>query len=65
MKLIAPYAKAILGAVLAGLGALYAVSADGITAQEWIGVVITTLATLGGVYAVPNKPAPPAVDPIA
>lgn len=49
------YAKAIAGAVLAGLGALYLGLSDGVvTAQEWVGVAQTSLATFAGVWGIPN-----------
>lgn len=50
------YAKAIVAALTAGLGALGTAWADDvITNQEWIGVAVATLAALGVVFAVPNK----------
>ena len=53
-----PYAKAIVGAAVAGLTALGAALADDqVTTVEWVGVAVATLAALGVVWAVPNKPA--------
>ena len=56
--------KAWVGAGVAGLAAglayLQAALPDGVTQQEWIGVVLAVLAgaglTGGGVYAATNKP---------
>lgn len=49
------YAKAIAGAVLAGLGALYLALSDGsVSAQEWVGVAQTSLAAFAVVWGVPN-----------
>ncbi|MFI6329846.1 hypothetical protein ACIBBG_16285 [Micromonospora chersina] len=53
-----PYAKAIVGGAVAGLTALGTALADNhVTPSEWVGVAIATLAALGIVYAVPNRPA--------
>lgn len=53
------YAKAITGALVAGLTALgTALDHDGVTGQEWVGVGIAFLVALGLVWAVPNTPAP-------
>ncbi|MGW9196043.1 hypothetical protein [Micromonospora chersina] len=53
-----PYAKAIVGAAVAGLTALgAALTDDQVTTVEWVGVAVATLAALGVVWAVPNKPA--------
>lgn len=50
------YAKAIVGALVAGLTALSAALADGqVTEGEWIGVAVATLAAAGVVWGVPNK----------
>jgi len=52
----AQYAKALAAAVGAGLGVLYFALDDGaVTAQEWVGVVQTALATGLGVYGIPNQ----------
>ena len=51
----AEYAKAIVGAVVAGLTALAAaMDSSGVSAAEWVGVAVTTLATFGTVFATPN-----------
>lgn len=57
MNKIAPYAKAIIAAIVAGLGSLYqALDGDqAVTAQEWVAVASTTLAALVAVFAVPNR----------
>lgn len=56
MKTIAPYAKAIVGALIAGLGSLQqSLDNDTVTAQEWTGVAIATLSGLALVWAIPNK----------
>ena len=53
-----PYAKAIVGATVAGLGVLGTALADNtVTPVEWVAVASATLAALGLVYAVPNRPA--------
>lgn len=49
------YAKAIVGAVVAGLTALgAALDADGVTAVEGVGVAVVTLSTFGSVFATRN-----------
>lgn len=49
------YLKAIVGALIAGLGSLYqALDSNGVTSQEWVAVAIATLAALGVVWGVPN-----------
>jgi hypothetical protein len=49
------YLKAIVGALIAGLGSLYqALDKGGVTAQEWVAVAIATLAALGVVWGTPN-----------
>lgn len=59
MSPAAVYIKAILAALVAGLGALgTALTADGVSAAELTTVVSSTLAALGLVYAVPNRSAP-------
>lgn len=50
------YAKAIVGAGVAGLTALGTALADGtVTGPEWVGVAIATLGALGLIWAVPNQ----------
>lgn len=52
----AEYAKAIVGAAIAGLTSAGTAVSDGrVTGQEWIGIVLATLATFGGVYQVRNR----------
>lgn len=53
---VGKYAKAIVGAAVAGLSSLQAAMNDGLTAQEGIGAAIATLLALGVVWAVPNTP---------
>ena len=49
------YLKAIVGALVAGLGSLYTALTDGgVSAQEWVAVAIATLVALGTVWGVPN-----------
>ena len=56
---IKPYAKAIVGAAVAGLTALGTAMSDGqVTGEDWTRVVVAALVSLGLVYAVPNRPAP-------
>jgi hypothetical protein len=51
------YNKAIIGALIAGLGVLSTGFTDGeLVTQEWIGALIAALVALGGVYQIPNKP---------
>ncbi len=53
------YAKAIVAAVMAGLGALGTALADGsVTATEWVVVASSVFAALALVWGVPNAPAP-------
>lgn len=53
-----PYAKAIVGAAVTGLTALgTALADDRVTNLEWTVVAGATLAALGLVWAVPNRPA--------
>lgn len=52
------YAKAIVAALIAGLGAMAtAVQDDVISSQEWITIVIAALSALGVTWAVPNRTA--------
>ena len=50
----APYAKAIVGALITGLGSLYQAADGGVTLQEGIAVAIATLTALAVVWGVPN-----------
>jgi hypothetical protein len=52
-------AKAVTAALIAGYGVYESVSAAGLTADEWVRVVVFTLVAGLGVYLVPNTPAPP------
>lgn len=55
MNTIAPYAKAITGAIVAGLASAQQALADGsINSSEGIGVAIATLTALALVWAIPN-----------
>lgn len=51
------YAKAIIGAAIAGLGAVAAAwSGDHtIDVGEWLTAAVATLSSFGGVYAIENK----------
>lgn len=50
------YAKAIVGALIAGLSAISTGLADGsLSPQEYVTAAIAFLIGLGVVYAVPNK----------
>lgn len=57
MKNIAPYAKALIAALVAGLGVIGASLADGswLTAQDWVSAAVAFLVALGAVFAVPNQ----------
>lgn len=50
------YAKAIVGALTAGLGAYGAAVADGstVTGAEWVAISIAAIGALGFVWSVPN-----------
>ena len=63
MKNIAPYLKAVVAALVAGLSALGAflvndTGLDDITAGQWVTVAIAFLVALGAVCAVPNQVPP-------
>ena len=52
----AAQAKALIGALLAGLTALGTALADGsVTGVEWVGIAIAVLATYGTVFGVGNR----------
>lgn len=56
MSKFAPYLKAIVAAIVAGLGsAQQALDDNAITGSEWIGIASITLTGLAVVFAVPNK----------
>jgi hypothetical protein len=49
------YLKAIVGALVAGLGSLaQALDNDAVTSQEWVNVALATLIALGVVWGTPN-----------
>lgn len=56
---LAPYAKAIRGAVIAGVGAVLVAltNGDGITATEWCMVALAVLGTGESVYSTTNATA--------
>lgn len=50
------YAKAIVGALTAGVGSLaVAATESGISLSEWLTSLATALAAFGAVYGVPNR----------
>jgi hypothetical protein len=54
------YMKAVVGALIAGLGALAtALADDGVEKLEWVFIATATLTALYGVWQVPNKPPDP------
>lgn len=58
---IANSAKAILAALIAGLGALSASLVDNkslgdVTDGQWVAVAVAFFVALGAVYGVPNRP---------
>jgi len=57
------YAKAVVGAILAGLGALSTALTDGVTATEWVLVAIAVFGSFGMVWATPNAPPKPYEPP--
>lgn len=61
------YTKAIIAAVIAGLGTLGTALADGeITSVEWVGIVAAVVIAGGGVFGFANKVKPvEIVDPLA
>ena len=61
MKNIAPYAKAFIAALVAGLSVIAsALGLDGaLSPQDWVYASIAFLVGLGAVFAVPNQ-IPPA-----
>lgn len=59
MRNFAPYLKAIVAALVAGLGALAtALDDNALSAQEIVTCVIAFLVALGAVFAVPNQVPP-------
>ncbi len=62
MNALAPYAKAILAALIAGLGSLATAHVDDtslgdVSDGQWLAVVLATLVALAAVFAIPNKEA--------
>jgi hypothetical protein len=57
MSRFSPYLKAVVGALLAGLGALKLALGDNtVSHQEMVEIAIVTLGVLYGVWQTPNKP---------
>jgi EamA domain-containing membrane protein RarD len=55
--MISQYAKAVVGALVAGLTALgTALLDEAVTPAEWVAVAVAALTALGVVWAVPNAP---------
>lgn len=55
MDHVSPYFKAIVGALVAGLGVLAAgLDNNELNGQEWLNAAIAFLVALGAVWAVPN-----------
>lgn len=57
---LAPYAKALLASLIAGLGALATALVDDkglgdVSDGQWVAVVLAFLVALGAVFAVPNQ----------
>lgn len=51
------YAKAVVGALVAGLSALLPGLEDGaLSGPEWVTAAVAALVALGAVWAVPNTP---------
>ena len=50
------YAKAIMAAAVAGVGAAATASVDGFTSPEIWGIIATTVVAFVGVFGVSNKP---------
>lgn len=57
-RYVKPYAKALAGAMLAGLGAFIVAAApdEQVTMIEWAAIAATMLGTLLGVRQIPNVP---------
>ena len=55
MQKVAPYLKALVAALIAGLGVIGASLADSnsLTAQDWVSAAIAFLVALGAVFYVP------------
>lgn len=58
MNTVAQYAKALVAALVAGLGAIAtALDDNSLSAQEWVTAAIAFLVALAAVWAIPNKSA--------
>ena len=56
MTALAPYRKAVVASLVAGLTTLAVALEDGsVSAQEWVYVVIAVLTAGGTTYVVPNR----------
>jgi sugar phosphate permease len=54
---VAPFAKAIIGALVAFLTALATALENGsVSGQEWVTSLIALLVGFGAVFSIPNKP---------
>ena len=63
MSRLNPYAKAILGAIVAGITAYQvALLTPGVTANEWAGVAVAVIGAFGTVWGTTNKPATPPAE---
>lgn len=63
MSKLAPFAKALLAALIAGLGALASALVDDkslgdVSDGQWVAVVLAFLVALAAVFAVPNASKP-------
>lgn len=56
MSKLAPYLKAITAALIAGLSVILA-DVDDLTTRSYVSALVAFLVGLGGVWAIPNKPA--------
>lgn len=52
---IRPYAKAVIGAIIAAASAAIPMVDDGLTASEILGIIVAFLTGLIGVYSVKNE----------
>lgn len=54
---LSTYAKAVVAALTAGLGAMATAAQDDvISTGEWVAIAIAALGALGVTWAVPNRP---------
>lgn len=56
------YAKAIVGALVTGVGMYQASRQGGVTSDEWIAILVAITTALGAIWAVPNKEVEPEVQ---